>query len=150
MHITLYKNYSAFNVMDKILRDPISVEVTVKDNLSHENPVFVLSRGNNGYLDGYNFLYCQELDAYYNARITVLQGGLARIDCNIDPSTFKGQIRALSAFVERQEYEYNPYMYDPLLPIVSGSVVKTKDCGAVGNASSTMYLTCIGGMETNE
>lgn len=148
LHIVLYKNHSAFNRLDKVLTDPIPFEVQIKGTLTHENPVFVLTRGDNDYFVGYNFLYCQELDAYYNARITVLQGGLAQISCNIDPSSFKGQIRGLNAFVERQEYVNNPYINDGLLPVAQGSIIDTIDVGAVGNATSTMYLTCIGGIES--
>lgn len=148
MEITLFRNFSAFNRLDKVLKDPITKTVTFKGSISHENPVFILTRGENDLYVGYNFLYCKELDAYYNARITILQGGLAQIDCSIDPSTFAGQIRSINAFVERQENVYNPYFNDPLLPIAQGSVIEALDVGLVGNETSTMYLTCIGGQNT--
>lgn len=147
MNITLYKNFSAYNRLDKNITDPISRTVTIKGSLSHENPVFILTRGEGELFNGYNFLYCEDLDAYYNARITVLQGGLAQIDCSIDPSTFKRQIRGLNAFVERQEHVYNPYFNDSMLPIAQGSVIEAIDVGQVGNTSGTMYLTCIGGID---
>lgn len=150
MEIILYKNYSAFNRLDKDLKDPITYDnVTIKGDLSHENPVLLLTRGANDYFVGYNFLYCKELDAYYNARITLKNGNLVEIVCNIDPSSFKDQIRGLTCFVERQQNVYNPYMNDPLTPISQGSIIDTIEVGEVGNSTDAraIYLTCIGAIE---
>lgn len=147
MEITLFKNYSAFNRLDKDLREPITYSnVTIKGDLSHENPVLLLTRGDNDYFVGYNFLYCKELDAYYNARITLKAGNLVEITCSVDPSSFKEAIRGLTAFIERQEYVYNPYMNDSLTPISQGSIIETIDAGAVGQTGDTraLYITCIG------
>lgn len=147
MEITLFKNYSAFNRLDKDLRDPITYSnVIIKGDLSHESPVLLLTRGDNDYFVGYNFLYCKELDAYYNARITLKAGNLVEITCNVDPSSFKEAIRGLTAFIERQEYVYNPYMNDSLTPIAQGSIIETIDAGTVGQTSDTrsLYITCIG------
>lgn len=150
MEITLYKNYSAFNRLDKDIRQPITRTVTAKGILSHENPTFILSRGENEYYNGYNFLYCRELNAFYNAKLTILQGGMIQIDCNIDPSTFKNDIRGLICFVERQENVYNPYFNDTMLPIAQGSIIDTIDVGQVGENANVRhtYLTCVGGIET--
>ena len=150
MELILYKNFSAYNRLDKDLRDPITRTVTVKGTLSHENPVFILTRGENGYLNGYNFVYVPDLQAYYNATLTVLQGGLIQIDCNIDPSTFKNAIRGLTCFVERQENIYNPYFNDPMLPIAQGSIIDAIDVGQVGENANVRhtYLTCVGGIES--
>lgn len=147
MEITLYKNYSAFNRLDKDLRDPVTyTNVIIKGDLSHENPVLLLTRGANDYFVGYNFLYCKELDAYYNARITLKAGNLVEISCDIDPSTFKTQIRGITAFVERQENVFDPYINDGMLPISQGSIIEAIDGGEVGQTGDTrtLYITCIG------
>lgn len=149
MHITLYKNHSAFNRLDKVLTDPIELDVQFKGSISHENPVFILTRGEHKYFVGYNYLYCEELNAYYNARVTVLQGDLAQFSCSIDISTFKNEIRALNCLVARQENVNNPYINDGLLPIAQGSIIETIDAGQVGNSTPSIYLTCVGGIETS-
>lgn len=149
MVITLYKNISDARVVDKVLTEPINKDVTRKDSWSIETPSFTVTIGENeGYLLGYNYCYIPAFKRYYMARITLANGGLAVISCDVDPlMSFKQGIRGLTAMIDRQEYVNNPYINDGMLPIAQGSVIDTIDVGQVGNSTSTFYLTCVGGIE---
>lgn len=148
--LTLYKCNSDPKVVSKSLSGGITYNATLKHTCNVLNPVFIIDRGEHGYFNGYNYLYCAELNRYYFVDLSIETGGLMTLSCSIDVlMSYGGQIRGLNCFVERQENIYNPYASDPLMPIVNGSIIDARDVGAVGSATSrTMYLTCIGGIDS--
>lgn len=150
-HITLYKTSSDPRCVDKILYAPINLEVQLKSTCSVLNPVFMVSRENQGYFNGYNYLYCQELNRYYYMDLNIEMGGLMSLICKIDVlMSYRQGIRNLTCLVERQESYYNPYIADSGITISQGSVIKAIDVGAVGDASPSIYITCIGAAPEEE
>ena len=127
MVITLYKNFSDDKTTDKILREPINKTVTRKDTWSIENPTFTVTLEENDYiLLGYNYCYIDAFQRYYYCRISLANGGLAVISCNVDAlMSHKNGIRALNCMVERQENVFNPYATDNLISISQGTIIDT-------------------------
>lgn len=132
----------------KSVTDGVTRSVTLKGSYQIENPVFMLTRGDNEYFVGYNYLYCKELNSWYYAELTLMPGNLIQISCSIDPlMTHRAEIMGLNCMIDRQEYVYNPYITDSMIPVAQGSIIDVLDVGAVGNVTRTMYFTCIGGIE---
>lgn len=151
MVITLYKNYSDDKVTTKNLQEPKLKSVTRKDSWTIENPSFTIGLDDNdGLLLGYNYCYIDTFKRYYFCTITLLNGGMALVSCNVDPLTsFADGVRNLTAYVDRQEFNYNPYTPDPLVGVSQGSVVTAVKVAKVGS-TRTLYLTCVGGMNNEE
>lgn len=148
MEITLYKTRSDRKSVTKSVTDGITRSVTLKGSYQVENPVFMLSRGENEYFNGYNYLYCKELNSWYYAEITLMPGNMVQIACSIDAlMTHRAEIYGLNCMIERQEFVFNPYINDSMMPVSQGSIIDAVDVGVVGDSSRTMYLTCIGGIE---
>lgn len=147
MTITLYKTNSPRNAVNKVLNDPVTRDITPKGSYSIENPVFTLHRGENEYFVGYNYAYIDELKSFYWVELSINAGVLV-VTCAIDAlMTHRDEISGLTCYIERQEYIFNPYINDPLTPIAQGSIIDVLNVGDVGG-TRTMYLTCIGGVET--
>lgn len=152
MEITLYKNLSDTRVVSKALAEPIVKTVTLKGACDVVAPVFELVRDPlEGYYNGYNYLYVKELNRYYYVNITLGEGGILILRCTLDPlKTYDSQIRNLTAYVERQEGIYNPYINDPLVPIAQGTQIKAYDFGSPHGANDTynIFITCIGATDS--
>ena len=148
MEITLYKTRSDRKSVTKSVTDGVTRSVTLKGSYQVETPVFMLSRGDNEYFNGYNYLYCKELNSWYYAELTLMPGNMVQIACSIDAlMTHRDEIYGLNCMIERQEFVFNPYINDSMMPVSQGSIIEAIDVGAVGDNSRTMYLTCIGGIE---
>lgn len=151
MIVKLYKTNSDPRDVDKILYSEISVDAMLKGECSVTNPLLMLQKGSHGFFAGYNYLYIPELGRYYFIdNIAFLPGNYIDISTHVDVlMSFKTQIRGINAFIERQEYVFNPYMNDNLTPIAQGSIIDVLDVGQVGNNTNVrnIYLTCVGGVE---
>lgn len=146
MRITLYRNKSDNRVLNKDLEDSKAIEGVLKDGCSIVHPHFTIAGHNPDYLNGYNYLYYEELNRYYYIdNITYVRGGLIEIECSIDVlMTYRNDITALTALVERQESWYSPYLVDKGITINQGKVIKAINVGRVGDTEYTNYITCIG------
>lgn len=152
MVITLYKTRSDRKAVNKALADPKTFTVTLKSTIDVDSPVFMLTRpSDDDLLIGYNYLYWEETNSYYYARIRLLQGGIAEISCDVDSlMTHKSEIYGLKCYVERQENVYNPYMVDSVLPVPAGSIIDTKELSFPAGNTRTIYFTCVGGNNDGE
>lgn len=129
MNLHLYINHSDANVVDKDLT-PLFTETvgqqnidvglpgTLKEDCSIIDPIItidssVLSMAN---IADMNYAYIPEFERSYFIRNMVFRGKLLEIQMHVDVlSTYKGNIRALSAIIARQEKKYNLYLQDGLL-----------------------------------
>lgn len=113
MNLTLYYNSSERKVIGKSLQNVGTVTGILKGDASIMNPVFILE-SNNNYLSGVNYLYWQEGGRYYYIdNIQVLTGGRMALYCSVDVlQTFRNEIKAQTAIVDKQQTVSNMYFND--------------------------------------
>lgn len=112
MRIVLYQNSSEMNRVDKSLTEWQILDGTLRDSCSILEPSVTV------YLDRVpsfvNYMYIEEFGRYYFITgVTSVVNGLWAISGHVDVlSTYKAQIRTLSAIINRQENQYNLYLDD--------------------------------------
>lgn len=113
MNLTLYYNSSERKVIGKSLRNLGNVTGILKGDASITSPVFILA-SNNNYLSGTNYLYWQETGRYYYIDdIELITGGRMVFYCSVDVlESFKTQIKAQTAIIDKQESLANLYFND--------------------------------------
>lgn len=113
MNLTLYYNSSERKVIGKSLQSVGTVTGILKGDASIMNPVFILE-SNNNYLSGVNYLYWQEGGRYYYIDdIQMLTGGRMAFYCSVDVlQTFKNEIKAQTAIIDKQQTVSNMYFND--------------------------------------
>ena len=115
MHLTLYYNASEKSVIGKNISSVGNTNGVLKGDVSVTHPVFVLE-ADSSYLSGVNYLYCTETGRYYFIDdIEMTTGGRMTLYCSVDVlETFKTQIKAQTAIVDKQEArdESNLYVND--------------------------------------
>lgn len=114
MKITLYQNVSERNQMDKTLTKVKDIDGKFKQSTNIMSPVLVLSYAS---LPDFNYIYIEELARYYFVdSITSINEGLWQINCSEDVlETYSTAILNLTAYVTRNENEYNDYIVDKYL-----------------------------------
>jgi hypothetical protein len=100
-------------VIGKSLRNLGNVTGILKGDASITSPAFILATNNN-YLSGTNYLYWQETGRYYYIDdIELITGGRMVFYCSVDVlESFKTQIKAQTAIVDKQESLSNLYFND--------------------------------------
>jgi hypothetical protein len=61
MELILYRTLDNANVINKVLTDPVTVNITLKNDVNIINPEIVLS----GDFRGYNYAHIPELNRFY-------------------------------------------------------------------------------------
>ena len=114
MKITLYQNVSERNQMDKALTKVKDIDGKFKQSTNIMSPVLVLSYAT---LPDFNYIYIEELARYYFVdSITSINEGLWQINCSEDVlETYGMGILNLTAYITRNENEYNDYIIDKYL-----------------------------------
>ena len=118
MILHLYKNMSDANVVDKNLTSLITIEGTLLDDCSIIDPVISINQDLLSITDiaDMNYAYIEEFERSYFIRNMVFKGKLLEISMHVDVlSTYKGNIRNLSAIIARQEKKYNLYLQDGMI-----------------------------------
>ena len=118
MHITLLRNNSEKNKLNKSLSDAITLTGTLKDETSIINPVVLMELSNPS---NYNYAYIPEFNRYYFINdIVSVKNGLWRISLTVDVlESFKDSIMNVSAIIsDTENIGLDKYM--------SGDVWKTK------------------------
>lgn len=112
VHITLYKNKSADNVVTKQLSSPLAFEGTFRGECGVLYPVFVIETSTN--LSSYNYCYIQEFNRYYFISDIIAETDkLWRVYCSVDVlHTYSSQIRQHKAIIAKQENAWNLYLND--------------------------------------
>lgn len=112
--MTIY-TYSNFKKKPNSTKQPTSgttVTCTLKESTSIENPTFILA----GALSSYAGVTAVRWDSryYFVTDITSQHAGVTEISCTIDRlATFKSDIGATNAFIERCETGYDDSIMDP-------------------------------------
>ena len=114
--ITFYNNNSEPEKIDKSLSSPITLHGNLKESTSIINPTIIINAND---CPNSNYMYISNFKRYYFINdITSVRNGLWEIKCHVDVlMSFKDDIRKCNALIERQEYEFNPYLPDNLVPL---------------------------------
>lgn len=146
MQIKLYKNLSEVNTIGKTLTEESVRTGTLKDGCSVLSPSVVLTGEN---LSDFNYMYIPEFHRYYFITgITSIKKGLWQIDGHCDVlESYKEQIKAQKAVVERQEQKYNLYLNDPDWKIYRNKQVLTRTFPDGFLDTGVYYLTVVGGYD---
>ena len=144
MQIKLYKNLSEVNTIGKTLTEESVRTGTLKDGGSVLSPSVVLTGEN---LSGFNYAYIPQFSRYYFIKeITSVKSGLWEISMRVDVlESYKEQIKAQKAVVERQENEYNLYLNDPEWKVYTNKQVLTREFPSGFLDSGNYFLTVVGG-----
>ena len=146
MQIKLYKNLSEVNTIGKTLTEESARTGTLKDGGSVLSPSVVLTGEN---LSGFNYAYIPQFSRYYFIKeITSVKSGLWEISMRVDVlESYKEQIKAQKAVVERQENEYNLYLNDPEWKVYTNKQVLTREFPSGFLDSGNYFLTVVGGYD---
>ena len=111
--ITLQKNLSERNKLDKSITDMLTLTGTLKKETSIIDPVIMIEGDLTLY---YDVNYCTIPAfgrSYFINNITSIRNGLFEISCHVDVlSSYKTQIRANKAILKRSENNWNLYLND--------------------------------------
>ena len=146
MNVTLYKNTSEKAKVGKTLTSASTHTGTLREGCEVVNPTLIIEGDN---LSDYNYMYIPEFHRYYFITgITSIKKGLWQIDGHCDVlETYKTQIKAQKAVVERQEQKYNLYLNDPDWKIYRNKQVLTRTFPSGFLDTGVYYLTVVGGYD---
>lgn len=148
MQITLYKNNSENNAIGKALTGALSLgECTMREDESLLNPVLRIATASS--LSGYNYAYVPEFGRYYFITDIVAEvTGVWRVSLRVDVlESFKSEILANKAVIERQENNWNLYFSDPEWCVYENQEVLTMEFPSGFSNSAKFYLTVAGGYQ---
>ena len=121
----LYVNGSPREKIGKTLSGEKSFDCLLKEDTSILDPVLILESPDN--LSGYNYMYCETFGRYYFINnIESVGNNLWRITAHVDVlETYKTQILANTAILDRQTNFFNTYLNDDEWPVYSYDEVIT-------------------------
>ena len=115
MTINLYTNISEVNAVDKDLTTLATLTGTLREQSSIIDPVITFS-DIDSYVGSMNYAYIQEFNRYYFiTNIESVRDNLWKVSFHVDVLyTYRAEIRANSAIIERNENEYDLKLNDGL------------------------------------
>lgn len=115
-NIDLYKNNSPKIQIEKDLTSVSTVSGVLKDETSIIDPVVIIQVAS---VPGCNYAYIEQFGRYYYITdITSIRNGLWEISMHVDVyMSFADEIKSNSAVLARQQYLYNMYLTDNMLPL---------------------------------
>lgn len=121
MTITLYKNESEKNKINKILTTVVTLTGTLRDSSSIINPEIVIEYDNP---TGFNYCYIDAFNRYYFVtNITVINNKLLKLSLKVDVlESFKTSILAQNIIIDKSTSNVDEYLPDDNLVVN----VKTK------------------------
>lgn len=117
--IQLYNNISEPERIGKVLSPTVSFTGSLKDQTSIINPTIIVGSrsvpsGNYARIDAFGRYY-------FITDISSVRKGLWEIKMHVDVmQTYETQIRNTTQMIDRQEFSYNDYIQDNLVPLTSG------------------------------
>ena len=115
MTINLYTNISEVNAVDKDLTTLATLTGTLREQSSIIDPVITFS-DIDSYVSSMNYAYIQEFNRYYFiTNVESIRDNLWKVSFHVDVLyTYRAEIRANSAIIERNENEYDLKLNDGL------------------------------------
>lgn len=146
MNVTLYKNTSEKAKVGKTLASASVHTGTLREGCEVVNPTIIVEGDN---LSDFNYMYIPDFHRYYFITgITSIKKGLWQIEGHCDVlESYKEQIKAQKAVVERQEQNYNLYLNDPEWKVYTNKQVLTRDFPSGFLDSGNYFLTVVGGYD---
>lgn len=119
MELILYRTLDNANVINKVLTDPITVNITLKNDVNIINPEIVLS----GDFRGYNYAHIPELNRFYfieSFEQINLRFGKLFMSCDV-LETYKADILNCSGTIKRdiQAGDYGAVTADSTVNIIT-------------------------------
>lgn len=119
MELILYRTLDNANVINKVLTDPITVNITLKNDVNIINPEIVLS----GDFRGYNYAHIPELNRFYfieSFEQINLRFGKLFMSCDV-LETYKADILNCSGNIKRdiQVGDYGAVTADSTVNIIT-------------------------------
>lgn len=120
MNIHLYTNKSDKIVVDKKLTQiAVLSNATLRDKCSIIDPVFMVDINAAGLtaadIADLNYCYIPDFERSYFINNITFDGHMIILEMHVDVlSTYRGNIRDLTAIISRQEHLYNLYLQDGL------------------------------------
>lgn len=152
MILNLYQNNSEPDIVDKNITLAASVSGTMRDSTSIINPTFRIE--GDVTVSAINYIQCPDLGRYYFVSDVIsVRNNCWDLICHVDVlSTWKTELRRLSAIIARQENLYNLYLDDDKLLTTSRRLYWTKAFPVrvypASAGGSSMVLTLAGGAKT--
>ena len=160
MRIILYQMKSDPRKIGKTkVREKVISHAILKEPTNVINPTYIIK--STAVLDGLqpnlldcNYLYDASSKKYYFVNNIIRDnGGILQFQCAVDVlETYKDKLLQMTAFIERQENVYSPYIPDSELKITTANsqsgVARVVDKYSVGNlGNSVSYVISVNGGE---
>lgn len=115
MTLTLYRNISEYNAVNKSIEELAVLNGVLRDSCSIMDPV-ILVEGVDQYIPTMNYAKIDEFNRYYFITgVESVRQGLWRISMHVDVLyTYRAQIRTNHAIIERNENLYDLKLNDGL------------------------------------
>lgn len=144
----LYSTDSDEKSVNKVLNQLAEISnFKIKKDVDILKPVILLSNENALHS---NYVYIRKFNRYYFVKsVTVLNEDTIQLECEVDVLyTYRQNIMNLTTFVERQEFNYSPYVVDNELVTQCKREVRYNIIGNLPQASgSYIALTVSGGVK---
>ena len=118
LDMNLYHNNAERNRVDKtnFLESVSTLNGYLRDKTSITNPSIIIEMSE---FPTFNYVYLPKFNRYYYVtNILSIATNLWQIDMHVDVlMSYKDKILLQSAIIERNEYEWNPYLIDSSLPV---------------------------------
>lgn len=114
MTITLYTTTSERNAVEKSLTEVTTMTGTLREQSSIINPTITVTGGNS--IANVNYAYIPEFGRYYFVNgIESVRNGVWRLSMHVDVLyTYRSQIKANAAIIQRNEIDYDLKLNDGL------------------------------------
>lgn len=128
MEIIFYLNNSEIDKVGKALTEIGRTEIVALDDSTLEHPI---ARVNFPEVPKVTYAYIPDFGRYYFVgEAKPLNKQIWSIPLEVDPlNSFANEIKSNKAVIERQEYEYNLYLKDELLPLTEDTFTLTNKIG---------------------
>lgn len=126
MNLILYHNKSEKNALHKNLETIRTfTDFRLLEGTSESRPIVTIQ------LDSpvvFDYVYIETFNSYYYKEDFVnIHGNIWKLVLTRDPlMSFQNDIEKIEGIVERQEFDYDPYLTDNLIPCLNDTFVVTK------------------------
>lgn len=151
MTITLYRNSSDINVVDKSISSLLTLTGTLRSESSIISPTILVEDNSNTVVSS-NYLYIPEWNRYYYITdIESIRTGLWAISAKVDVlMSFRQGIRGCSAIIARQENEYNLYLDDDKFLVNANRKVVARQFPNAPATGFGSFMLIMSGLTLNE